>query len=155
MQVVVEFEVNGQRRSWRGAPLARLLDVLREDLGLTGTKEGCGEGECGACTVLLDGEPVCACLLPMLQVAGRAVVTVEGLARDEALDPVQEAFVDTGGVQCGACTPAMVVVARALLDRHPRPDEATIREHISGTLCRCTGYEGIVEAITRAAGGAP
>ena len=152
---VVEFEVNGRRRSWRGDPLVRLLDVLRDELGLMGTKEGCGEGECGACTVLLDGQPVCACLVPMLQVDGRVVVTVEGLARDGALDPVQQAFVETGGVQCGACTPGMVVVARALLDRHPQPDEATIREHISGTLCRCTGYEGIVEAVRRAAGGAP
>ncbi len=139
----VEVEVPGMRR---------LLDVLREDLGLSGTKEGCGEGECGACTVLLDGLPVVSCLVPICQVDGSAVATVEGLAPgDGALDPLQAAFLETGGAQCGICTPGMLMTARAYLDAGGGPDEDAIRESIAGNLCRCTGYTKIVEAIARAA----
>jgi xanthine dehydrogenase small subunit len=138
----VEVEVSGG---------ARLLDVLRIELGLTGTKEGCGEGECGACTVLLDGEPVNSCLVPVGQVEGRRVTTVEGLARDARLDPVQAAFVESGGVQCGICTPGFLMSARALLDSRAAPTDAAVREAIAGNLCRCTGYVRIVDAIIAAA----
>ena len=141
----VEVDVPGMRR---------LLDVLREDLALTGTKEGCGEGECGACTVLLDGVPVDSCLVPVCQVDGVDVRTVEGLApRPEALDDLQAAFLRTGGAQCGICTPGMLMAARAYLDAGGGPDEEPIREAIAGNLCRCTGYTKIVEAIAMAAGG--
>jgi len=137
--------------------MRRLLDVLREDLGLTGTKEGCGEGECGACTVLLDGAPVDACLVPVCQVDGSQVRTVEGLAagapRGETLDTLQQAFLDTGGAQCGICTPGMLMAARAYLDAGGDSDEGAIREAIAGNLCRCTGYTKIVDAIAQAAGG--
>jgi carbon-monoxide dehydrogenase small subunit len=141
--------------------MRRLLDVLREDLGLTGTKEGCGEGECGACTVLLDGAPVDACLVPVCQVGGRAIRTVEGLAapaqaatsgEPDALDPLQAAFLVTGGAQCGICTPGMLMAARAYVDAGGGPDEDAIREAIAGNLCRCTGYTKIVEAIALVAG---
>jgi aerobic-type carbon monoxide dehydrogenase small subunit (CoxS/CutS family) len=144
------LEVNGAEVRYTGDPMARLLDVLREQLGLTGAKEGCGEGECGTCTVWLDGEPVCACLVPMLQTAGRSVCTVEGLS-PTALAPLAQAFVAEGAVQCGACTPGMVMSARALLDREPAPTEASIRTHLAGNLCRCTGYGPIVRAVERAA----
>ena len=137
---------------YTGAPMARLLDVLRESFDFTGTKEGCGEGECGACTVLLDGKPVCACLVPVFQASKSEVVTVEGLASDRRLDPIQQAFIDEGGVQCGACTPGMLITGRALLDQHPKPDRATIRESLGGNLCRCTGYEAIYRAVEVAAG---
>src|SRR3954454_17024090 len=144
----VELDVPGMRR---------LLDVLREDLGLTGTKEGCGEGECGACSVLLDGQVVDSCLVPICQVEGRIVRTVEGLslaARERgSLDALQEAFLETGGAQCGICTPGMLMAARAYLDGGGTDDEAAIRESIAGNLCRCTGYTKIVEAIAIAAGG--
>ncbi|RME71991.1 MAG: (2Fe-2S)-binding protein [Planctomycetota bacterium] len=147
----IPFRLNGQPQRYDGAPLARLLDVLREHYGLTGTKEGCGEGECGACTVLLDGEPVCSCLVPMLQVADRHVETVEGLTADARGAALVEAFVEAGGVQCGACTPGIVVSARALLERNPRPNRGQIREAIGGNLCRCTGYERILAAVQQAA----
>jgi carbon-monoxide dehydrogenase small subunit len=141
----VELEVPGMRR---------LLDVLREDLALTGTKEGCGEGECGACTVLLDGMPVDSCLVPVCQVEGSTIATVEGLAPDEgSLDALQTAFLETGGAQCGICTPGMLMAGRAYLDGGGGPDEDAIREAIAGNLCRCTGYTKIVEAIAIAAGG--
>jgi carbon-monoxide dehydrogenase small subunit len=139
--------------------MRRLLDVLREDLGLTGTKEGCGEGECGACSVILDGQVVDACLVPISQVDGSTVRTVEGLARragdaaDRDLDDLQRAFLEAGGAQCGICTPGMLMAARAYLDDGGGPDEAAIREAIAGNLCRCTGYTKIVEAIAMAAGG--
>jgi carbon-monoxide dehydrogenase small subunit len=140
----VEVDVPGMRR---------LLDVLREELALTGTKEGCGEGECGACTVLLDGAPVDSCLVPICQVDGAAVATVEGLAPNErALSPLQTAFLETGGAQCGICTPGMLMAARAYLDGGGAADDDAIREAIAGNLCRCTGYTKIVEAIARAAG---
>jgi carbon-monoxide dehydrogenase small subunit len=132
--------------------MRRLLDVLREDLALTGTKEGCGEGECGACTVLLDGAPVDACLVPICQVDGASVATVEGLAPSQgALDPLQTAFLETGGAQCGICTPGMLMAARAYLDAGGGPDDEAIRHSIAGNLCRCTGYTKIIEAIAQAA----
>jgi carbon-monoxide dehydrogenase small subunit len=140
----VEVDVPGMRR---------LLDVLREDLAMTGTKEGCGEGECGACTVLLDGQAVDACLVPICQVDGSSISTVEGLAFGQAtrLDPLQTAFLETGGAQCGICTPGMLMAARAYLDAGGGPDEEAIRESIAGNLCRCTGYTKIIEAIALAA----
>jgi carbon-monoxide dehydrogenase small subunit/xanthine dehydrogenase small subunit len=125
--------------------MARLLDVLREDLGLTGTKEGCGEGECGACTVLLDGEPVCSCLVPLAHARGRDILTIEGLGGDH---PLQRAFAEEGGAQCGACTPGMILAALAVPARASRE---RIREGLAGNLCRCTGYEAIYRAVERAA----
>jgi aerobic-type carbon monoxide dehydrogenase small subunit (CoxS/CutS family) len=128
-----------------------LLEVLREDLQLTGTKHGCELGECGACAVLLDGDPVLSCLVLAPECQGRAVVTVEGLARDGRLDPLQETFADLGASQCGYCTPGILVTARALLDREPQPTRDQIREALSGNLCRCTGYLQIIEAVEAAA----
>lgn len=151
----IELTVNGTARTVEASPLRRLIDILREDLGLTGTKEGCGEGECGACAVLLDGVLVNACLVPALQLDGVEVTTIEGLGTPEAPDPIQAAFVDEGAVQCGFCIPGMVMATRALLDREPRPDRARIRAELSGNLCRCTGYERIVRAVERAAERAP
>jgi carbon-monoxide dehydrogenase small subunit len=147
------FDVNGLRREVEVYPMARLLDVLREDLGLTGTKEGCGEGECGACSVLVDGELVNSCLVPVLQVDGASVVTIEGLGPsgpDERLDPLQEAFVALGGAQCGICTPGMLLASSVLLRANPNPSEAEIREALAGNICRCTGYVKIVEAVAAA-----
>jgi carbon-monoxide dehydrogenase small subunit len=150
------FVLNGDPVEIEAPGMRRLLDALREDLGLTGTKEGCGEGECGACTVLLDGAPVDACLVPLCQVDGARVATVEGLAQPSpeglVLDPLQQAFLEAGGAQCGICTPGMLMAARAYLDAGGRADEAAIREAIAGNLCRCTGYTKIVEAIAIAAG---
>lgn len=151
--MIVDLTLNGERQSVDAAPLARLLDVLRGPLGLTGTKEGCGEGECGSCTVLLDGEPVNACLVPIAQCQGRGVTTVEGLAAGPDLSPVQSAFATEGGAQCGICTPGMLVSARALLAREAAPSEGAIREAIAGNVCRCTGYQRIVESIRAAAKG--
>lgn len=145
-----EFTLNDRATTVDTPPMARLLDVLRRDLGLTGPKEGCGEGECGACTVLLDGAPVCSCLVPMIQLAGRTVTTVEGIAsgpRREAVERFQRVFVAEGAAQCGACTPGMIVTLAALLDRNERPSRDDIRELASGTLCRCTGYERIFRAV--------
>lgn len=147
----IGFTVNGERRTVWVHPMARLLDVLREQLGLTGTKEGCGEGECGACAVLIDGELVNACLVPAIQVEGSLVETIEGIAADPANAALAEAFVNENAAQCGACTPGMVVAAAALLRQHPDPSEAAIREALSGNLCRCTGYVKIVDAVQSAA----
>jgi aerobic-type carbon monoxide dehydrogenase small subunit (CoxS/CutS family) len=147
----IELTVNGKAMSYEGDPMARLLDVLRGGFGLTGTKEGCGEGECGACTVWLDDEVVCACLVPVLQAAGRRVTTIEGLSEKD-LDVLQRAFIDEAAVQCGACTPGMIMAAHALLRRHPQPTAEQIREHLAGNLCRCTGYQSIVRAVGKAAG---
>jgi len=145
------FLVNGEPVEVTVPGMRRLLDVLREDLALTGTKEGCGEGECGACSVVIDGAIVDACLVPVCQVDGHVVRTVEGLAErgpeGERLSPLQVAFLETGGAQCGICTPGMLVAAQAYLDRGGGPDEDAIREAIAGNLCRCTGYTKIVEAI--------
>lgn len=140
----VRFTLNGQAVCVRAAPMARLLDVLREDLGLTGSKEGCGEGECGACSVLLDGQLVCSCLVPIFQVEGAHVRSVEGLPAD---GPLQQSLAAGRGVQCGACTPGLVMAVQALLERHSRPERALIREALAGNLCRCTGYQGIFEAV--------
>jgi carbon-monoxide dehydrogenase small subunit len=143
----VDLEVNGEWKSVEGPPMERLLDVLRERLRLTGTKEGCGEGECGACTVLIDGEPVLSCLVPLFQCAGRSLTTIEGIAEDPAARAFLEKFVETGGVQCGACTPGIVVTAWALLQRTPKPSKHEVMDALAGNLCRCTGYEGIFRAL--------
>jgi aerobic-type carbon monoxide dehydrogenase small subunit (CoxS/CutS family) len=143
--------VNGEPAVAAVDPAKTLLEVLREDLQLTGTKHGCELGECGACAVLLDGDPVLSCLVLAHECQGRAVVTVEGLARDGRLDPLQETFADLGGSQCGYCTPGILVTARALLDREPNPSRDQIREALSGNLCRCTGYLQIIEAVEAAA----
>ena len=142
------FSLNGQPVEADGHPMERLLDVVRERFGLTGTKEGCGEGECGACTVLMDGEPVLSCLVPLFQCADRKIETVEGIAGGPARE-VLDRFVATGGVQCGACTPGIVVTAWALLQRNPEPGREEVREALAGNLCRCTGYEGILRALAR------
>ena len=147
----IALTVNGAPRELEAAPLTRLLDALRGPLGLTGTKEGCGEGECGACTVLLDGDPVCSCLVAVGQCEGRAVTTVEGLGPIDHLAPLQRCFIEHGGAQCGICTPGMLIAAEALLVRTPRPDEGEIREALAGNLCRCTGYQRIVESVQAAA----
>ena len=147
----VTLTVNGSLLTLEAPPAARLLDVLRERLGLTGTKEGCGEGECGACTVLLDGVPVNSCLVALGQCAGREVTTVEGLGDAAHLTPLQEAMVTEGGAQCGICTPGMLLSAEALLRGRPKPNEVEIREAIAGNVCRCTGYQRIVNAVTEAA----
>ena len=131
--------------------LESLLTLLREHLGLRGSKNACEQGECGSCSVYLDGELVCSCLVAAGQANGAQIVTIEGLGDDGSLDPVQQAFLDTGAVQCGFCTPGMVVATHALLDRHAQPDELTVREELSGNLCRCTGYQKILDAVTRAA----
>jgi carbon-monoxide dehydrogenase small subunit len=142
--------VNGERRTLSAHPMARLLDVLREQLHLTGTKEGCGEGECGACSVLIDGELVNSCLVPVLQVAGAEIKTIEGLADGAQLHAVQQAFIEMGGAQCGICTPGMVMAAVCLLTQNPEPTEADIRNGLAGNLCRCTGYMKIFDAVVRA-----
>ena len=143
----ITFTVNGARREVDVPPMSRLLDVLREDLELTGTKEGCGEGECGACSVLVDGAVVNSCLVPVGQLDGAEILTVEGLADGTEVDDLQRAFVDTGATQCGICTPGMLLAAHALLRREGAPTRRSIRTAIAGNLCRCTGYQRIVDAI--------
>ncbi len=165
----VTFVLNGSEVTVLASPSELLLDLLRGRLGHTGTKEGCGQGECGACTVLVDGRSVCSCLFPALEVEGRSVVTIEGLPsypglkpgatfarpsgtkKGYGLTPLQRAFVELGGIQCGFCTPGMILSARALLDRNPDPSDAEIREALAGNLCRCTGYVQIVRAVRKAA----
>ena len=149
--MMINIQINGTAHALDVPPMKRLLDVLREDLHLTGTKEGCGEGECGACSVIVDGEVINSCLVPVCQVSGSTILTVEGLARDGRLDPLQQAFLECGGAQCGICTPGMLVAARALLDETPRPSRDEIKEAIAGNLCRCTGYVKIIDAIQQAA----
>jgi carbon-monoxide dehydrogenase small subunit len=146
----VEFKVNGETRRLEVFPMARLLDVLREQLQLTGTKEGCGEGECGACTVIVDGQIVNSCLVPVGQVNGSEITTIEGVARDDQLHAVQQSFIEHGGAQCGICTPGMVLAAVDLLQRNPQPTEDEIRNGLAGNLCRCTGYMKIFESVVRA-----
>jgi aerobic-type carbon monoxide dehydrogenase small subunit (CoxS/CutS family) len=145
--VKVEFTLNGQSVSVEGEPMERLLDVLREGQRLTGTKEGCGEGECGACTVLLDGEPVLSCLVPLVQCAGRAVETVEGVTADPEAKAILDRFIEEGGTQCGACTPGIVVTAWRLRRGQGKLDRESIRTALAGNLCRCTGYEAILRAL--------
>jgi carbon-monoxide dehydrogenase small subunit len=146
----VRCTVNGESVTLRAYPLARLLDVLREELCLTGTKEGCGEGECGACSVIIDGELINSCLVPFAQVEGATIKTVEGVADGETLHAVQRAMIERGGAQCGICTPGMVLAAVSLLERTPRPTEEDIREGLAGNLCRCTGYMKIFDAVVHA-----
>ena len=146
------FSVNGHEVSVEAMPMTRLLDVLREELRLTGTKEGCGEGECGACTVLIDGTPVNSCLIPLAQAQGAKITTVEGIADDDRMDPIQTAFVEHGAAQCGICTTGFIVTARALLDDNPSPSRREVREALAGNLCRCTGYQKIIDAVIASLG---
>ena len=150
--MTIALRVNGNQRSVEAHPMERLLDVLREQLRLTGTKEGCGEGECGACSVMIDGRIVNSCLVPVAQVAGAAIQTIEGIATEDQLHAVQQAFIECGGAQCGICTPGMVLAAVDLLKRNPNPSEAEIRNGLAGNLCRCTGYIKIFESVVRAVG---
>jgi carbon-monoxide dehydrogenase small subunit len=147
----ISLVVNGTAVTVRAFPMERLLDVLRIQIGLTGAKEGCGEGECGSCSVLVDGVLVNSCLIPVLQVSGAHVTTIEGLANDRRLHALQQAFLDCGGAQCGICTPGMILAAVHLLNKIPQPSGADIREGLSGNLCRCTGYMQIFEAVAEAA----
>ena len=143
----IHFRLNGEPREIESPPDRRVLDLLREDLGLTGSKESCGSGECGGCTILVDGESRLSCLMLAAQLQGRRVVTIEGVSAGEELHPLQQTFIDAGAVQCGFCTPGMVLASMDLLTRNPHPTRAEIREGISGNLCRCTGYQKIVDAV--------
>ncbi len=147
----ITIYVNGQTHELLVRPSASLLDVIREDLGLTGAKEGCGVGECGACTVIMDGETVNACLILAVEANGRQITTIEGLARGEELHPIQQAFVEIGGLQCGFCTPGMVLSTKALLDKNPNPSDNEIRKGLEGNFCRCTGYTKIIASVRAAA----
>lgn len=149
-RIEIDCTVNGDRRHVQAFPMSRLLDILREDMNLTGTKEGCGEGECGACAVLVNGAIVNSCLFPAVEADGTDILTIEGIAHGEQLNAVQEAFLQCGGAQCGICTPGMVIASTALLRRHPHPTDAEIREGLAGNLCRCTGYQKIFAAVVRA-----
>lgn len=147
----IRCRVNGTQRDLDVPPMKRLLDVLRADLRLTGTKEGCGEGECGACAVLMDGELVNSCLVPALHADGATLCTIEGMSTDGRLHPVQACFLECGGAQCGICTPGMILATHHLLEKHPQPTMEEIQEGLAGNLCRCTGYMRIFEAVQRAA----
>ena len=147
----ISLTVNGERKTLLVFPMERLLDVLRQQLGLTGAKEGCGEGECGSCSVLMDGTLVNSCLVPVLQADGTAILTIEGLAAGTQLQTLQEAFMECGGAQCGICTPGMILAASHLLNKTPMPTLEEIKEGLSGNLCRCTGYVQIFEAVSKAA----
>jgi len=149
-RIQVACTVNSELRSVKAYPMARLLDVLREEIGLTGTKEGCGEGECGACAILLNGAIVNSCLVPAVEANGADVRTIEGIANGDELNAVQAAFLECGGAQCGICTPGMIIAAVSLLERRPHPTEEEIREGLAGNLCRCTGYQRIFAAVVRA-----
>lgn len=153
--IEVSCRVNGKASQFKAFPMARLLDVLREQGHCTGVKEGCGEGECGACSVFIDGKLVNSCLIPVVQTEGAAITTIEGLAQNGELHPVQKAFLETGGAQCGICTPGMILAAVKLLEKNTAPTEADIREGLAGNLCRCTGYMKIFEAVSRAAEAKP
>jgi aerobic carbon-monoxide dehydrogenase small subunit len=147
----LSFTVNGEARRLLVYPMERLLDVLRNELGLTGTKEGCGEGECGSCAVLMEGMLVNSCLVPVAQANGASIVTIEGLSAHALLHPLQEAFLECGGAQCGICTPGMILAAVHLLEKKPEPTLADMQEGLAGNLCRCTGYMQIFEAVAKAA----
>jgi len=151
----IQFTINGKKTTVAAPPMKRLLDVLREDLHLTGAKEGCGEGECGSCSVLMDGELVNSCLVPVLQAEGAQITTIEGVAnlagKDERLHPIQQCFLEKGGAQCGICTPGMILATRHLLDKYPQPTLLQIQEGLAGNLCRCTGYMRIFDAVQEAA----
>jgi carbon-monoxide dehydrogenase small subunit len=149
-RIGIACTVNGEPRRVQAFPMARLLDVLREEMHLTGTKEGCGEGECGACAVLMNGAIVNSCLVPAIEANEADIRTIEGIAGGNQLNAVQEAFLECGGAQCGICTPGMVIASVALLERHPHPTAAEIREGLAGNLCRCTGYQKIFAAVVRA-----
>jgi carbon-monoxide dehydrogenase small subunit len=149
--MTIKVVINGREYELDVKPWATLLDMLREDLGLTGTKEGCGQGECGACTVLVDGTPVNACLLLAVEAQGKEITTIEGLANGEELHPIQQAFVDIGGLQCGFCTPGMILSTYALLDKNQAPTDEEIRKGLEGNFCRCTGYTKIIESVKVAA----
>ncbi|MEN6339191.1 MAG: (2Fe-2S)-binding protein [Clostridiaceae bacterium] len=148
----LRFILNGKPVETEAADNARLLDILRDTLGLTGTKEGCGVGECGACTVIVDGDAVDSCLYPALRVGGKSVTTIEGLAKDGRLDRLQQAVLDHHALQCGFCTPGFIMSAKALLDKNPHPTREEVKVAIAGNLCRCTGYEQLIEAVLDAAG---
>jgi carbon-monoxide dehydrogenase small subunit len=147
----IRFTLNGQSHELSVQPWKTLLQVIREDLKLTGTKEGCGHGECGSCTVLMEGKTVNSCLVPAVEADNKEIITIEGLGTGETLHPIQEAFVSHSGMQCGFCTPGMIMSAKALLDSNPDPNEEEIREGIAGNFCRCTGYTKIIESISAAA----
>lgn len=151
MKQLIALTINGQSYDVVVEPRMTLLDVLRDNLGLTGVKKGCDLGNCGSCTVLVEGKPVLACLLLAIEAQGKAIVTIEGLARNGQLHPLQQAFIDYSALQCGFCTPGMILSAKALLDKNPQPTEEEVKEAISGNFCRCTGYTNIVEAILKAA----
>lgn len=152
MKVMIQLSVNGILYKCEVAdPTRTLLQVIREDLGLTGTKSGCERGECGACTVLVDGLAINSCLMPAIEAEGKEILTIEGLARDGQLHPLQEKFIELGAIQCGFCTPGMIMTAKTLLERNPKPTEEEVRREIAGNYCRCTGYDKIVEAILSAA----
>jgi aerobic carbon-monoxide dehydrogenase small subunit len=149
-KIGIECTVNGKLSRFHAYPMARLLDILRDELKLTGTKEGCGEGECGACAMLMNGAIVNSCLVPAIEADAAEIRTIEGIASGAQLHAVQEAFLECGGAQCGICTPGMVIAAVALIERHPHPGDAEIREGLAGNLCRCTGYQKIFAAVVRA-----
>jgi len=153
MKKEIQLTVNEEKYRLEIEPHQTLLKVLREDLGLTGTKEGCGKGDCGSCTVLVDGKAVNACLTLAVRVQGKSITTIEGLATPERLHPLQEAFIQHGAIQCGFCTPGMILSAKALLDENPRPKEEEVKRALAGNLCRCTGYTKIIEAVMAVAGG--
>lgn len=147
----ITFTINGRSESVAVPPMKRLLDVLREDLGLTGTKEGCGEGECGSCSVLMNGDLVNSCLVPVLQAGSSVICTIEGMGQGGELHPIQKCFLRYGGAQCGICTPGMILATEHLLKKHPHPTMEQIREGLAGNLCRCTGYMRIFEAVQQTA----
>jgi carbon-monoxide dehydrogenase small subunit len=147
----IELTVNGEKRTGKVDASTRLVDLLRNDFRLLGVKEGCGAGECGACTVLMGGDPVCSCLTPAVQARGQEIVTIEGLERDGELDPVQKAFLENDALQCGFCTPGMILTVKALLMKNPNPTNGEIRRALAGNICRCTGYIPILRAVESAA----
>jgi len=152
-KVDIKFRINGKLQHFNTYPMARLLDVIRSDAKLTGTKEGCGEGECGACSIFINGEITNSCLVPACQAQGADIQTIEGLANKDTLNHIQDAFLKYGGAQCGICTPGMIIAATNLLKKYPNPNEEEIKEGLAGNLCRCTGYTKIFESVVKAIGG--